>query len=294
VLLDLPNQGGAINAQMQGLYPRLTALRTELSQTESQIEAIKSKLRLQAVNAYVDGGQASSPASVLNLSDNSYLRTGYVNVVMGDEQHMIRQLAQAQSALRREENSLADLALQQSGGAIAASALGQAPVSPMQYVNPLASIANLKPERIDQGVDYTGAGPLLALGSGTIRLTSEAGWPGGTFLALQLEDGPLAGRIVYYAENVTPTVRVGQHVNAGDMVGVLHDAYPNLEIGWGGGGTGGGTLGDALARANGGSGSNAEGVSTAAGVAFNQLLMSFGAPSGIQQGLVGHLPAAFG
>jgi murein DD-endopeptidase MepM/ murein hydrolase activator NlpD len=293
VLVDLANQDGATNAQIQGAYPRLTALRTELSQTESQIEAIKSKLRLQAVNAYVDGGRASAPASVLNLSDNSYLRTGYVNVVMGDEQHMISQLAQAQSALRREENSLADVALR-SGGAIAASALGQDPVSPVQYVNPLAVITNLKPERVDQGVDYVGAGPLQALGSGIIRLTSEAGWPGGTFLALQLEDGPLAGRIVYYAENVTPTVRVGQHVNAGDMVGVLHDAYPNLEIGWGGGGTGGGTLGNALARSNGGSGSNAEGVSTAAGVAFNQLLMSLGAPGGIQQGTVGHLPPAFG
>lgn len=165
----------------------------------------------------------------------------------------------------------------------------QPPLPPPTYVNPLARVGNLQPKRIDEGVDYAGAGPLLALGSGVIRVTSEGGWPGGTFIALQLDKGQLAGRIIYYAENVTPTVRVGQHVNAGDVVGVLHDAYPNLEIGWGGGGTMGGTIGDALARSNGG---DREGVSTAVGVNFNQVLVLLGAPGGIQQGLMGRFPAS--
>jgi hypothetical protein len=129
----------------------------------------------------------------------------------------------------------------------------------------------------------------LALGSGTIRVTSEAGWPGGAFIALQLDQGQFRGQVVYYAENVTPAVRVGQHVNAGDMVGILHDAYPDLEIGWAGGGALGGRLGDALAPTE-GAVSGVEGVSTAVGVSFNQVLVSLGAPSGIQQGLVGHLP----
>jgi hypothetical protein len=160
-------------------------------------------------------------------------------------------------------------------------------VPPPVYVNPLAQIANLQPKRIDQGVDYSGSGPLLALGSGTIRLTSEAGWPGGTFVALQLDFGQLAGQVVYYAENITPTVRIGQHVNVGDAVGILHDAYPNLEIGWGGGGAAGGQLGDTLARSNGGV---VEGLSSAVGVNFNRLLTSLGAPSGIQQGLIGRVP----
>jgi hypothetical protein len=161
-------------------------------------------------------------------------------------------------------------------------------VPPPIYVNPLAQIANLQPKRIDQGVDYAGSGPLLALGRGTIRSTTEAGWPGGAFITLQLADGQLAGQIVYYAENITPTVRVGQRVNVGDVVGILHDSYPNLEIGWGGGGAAGGTLGNTLARSNGG---DVEGVSTAAGVNFNRLLTSLGAPGGIQQGLMGHIPA---
>ena len=164
----------------------------------------------------------------------------------------------------------------------------QSPAAPPPvYVNPLAQIANLQPKRIDQGVDYSGSGPLLALGSGTIRLTSEAGWPGGAFIALQLGEGQLAGQVVYYAENITPTVKSGQHVNVGDVVGILHDAYPNLEIGWGGGGAAGGTLGNTLARSLGGI---VEGVSSAAGVNFNRFLTSLGAPSGIQQGLVGRVP----
>jgi hypothetical protein len=159
------------------------------------------------------------------------------------------------------------------------------------YVNPLAKINNLVPQRIDQGVDYGGSGPLLALGSGIIRQTSAQGWPAGVFIALQLDNGPLAGRIVYYAENVAPTVRVGQHVNAGDVVGTLRPSFPHLEIGWGGGGVGGGRLADALARTN---GPDVEGVSTALGFDFSGLLVHLGAPGGIDHGLTGHIPAGWG
>lgn len=165
------------------------------------------------------------------------------------------------------------------------------PLPPPLYVNPLAKINNLDPGRIDQGVDYGGSGPLLALGSGIIRQTAGPGWPGGAFIALQLDKGALAGRIVYYAENIAPTVKSGQHVNAGDVVGILASGFPHLEIGWAGGGVGGGTLGDALARSNGG---GVEGLSSALGVDFNGLLVWLGAPGGIRQGVVGHLPPRWG
>jgi murein DD-endopeptidase MepM/ murein hydrolase activator NlpD len=157
-------------------------------------------------------------------------------------------------------------------------------------VNPLAKIANLDPARIDEGVDYGGSGPLLALGSGVIRQTAGPGWPGGTFIALALDKGPFAGRIVYYAENITPMVSPGQHVSAGDVVGTLKPGFPHLEIGWGGGGVGGGRVGDALARTNGG---DVDGVSSALGIDFNAVLMFLGAPSGIQQGLMGRLPSGW-
>ena len=163
-----------------------------------------------------------------------------------------------------------------------------ASLPPPTYVNPLARGADLQPKRIDEGVDYAGAGPLLAMGSGTIRVTSSLA-AGHAFIVLQLDKGPSAGRMVYYAENMSPAVSVGQHVNAGDVVGILHDSYPNLEIGWAGGGSLGGTLGNALARSTGG---DVDGVSTAVGVNFSQLLAMLGAPSGIQQGLMGRLPAS--
>ena len=69
------------------------------------------------------------------------------------------------------------------------------PVAAGQYVNPLAD-AQVTPERIDQGVDYAGSGPLRALGDGKVTYvgTSGTGWPG-AFIEYQLTDGS-AGRPV--------------------------------------------------------------------------------------------------
>ena len=57
------------------------------------------------------------------------------------------------------------------------------------YVNPLAG-AQVTPERIDQGVDYSGSGPLGAIGDGKVTYvgTSGTGWPG-AFVEYQLTDG---------------------------------------------------------------------------------------------------------
>ena len=62
------------------------------------------------------------------------------------------------------------------------------------YVNPLAG-ASVTPERIDQGVDYSGSGPLGAIGRARITYiaTSNTGWPG-AFIEYQPTDGPDAGR----------------------------------------------------------------------------------------------------
>jgi hypothetical protein len=91
-------------------------------------------------------------------------------------------------------------------------------------------------------VDYSGKGPLYALGSGTITNVFNSGWPGAhAFIELLLDTGPYAGRYVYYAENITPTVKVGQHVSAGQLVGRAIGTYPYIEVGWGAG-TGGQTL----------------------------------------------------
>ncbi len=56
---------------------------------------------------------------------------------------------------------------------------GRAPAR-RAYVDPLAH-ASVTPERIDQGVDYSGTGPIDAIGNGTIEYLQPAGpygWPG--------------------------------------------------------------------------------------------------------------------
>ena len=52
--------------------------------------------------------------------------------------------------------------------------------STLPYRNPLRSIHSLKGGRIDQGVDYSGSGPVYALGKGTVLNLHNSGWPDGT------------------------------------------------------------------------------------------------------------------
>ena len=65
------------------------------------------------------------------------------------------------------------------------------PMAPQnqRYCNPFRDVTSLVPERIDQGVDYGGAGPIYAMGPGTIDVfknRNDTGWPGGTFVSYKL------------------------------------------------------------------------------------------------------------
>jgi hypothetical protein len=160
------------------------------------------------------------------------------------------------------------------------------------YQDPLRAVSSLTPERVDQGVDYSGSGPIFAIGDGVVLNTTNTGWPGGAFITYQLSDGPAAGDIVYVAENVVPRVQIGQQVNSNTVLGTLVDAYPNLETGW--------ALppgnGESLARADGQWTTQAETSSlpTAFGANFSQLLTMLGAPAGIMYGpVVGALPTGW-
>jgi len=155
---------------------------------------------------------------------------------------------------------------------------GTASISAPSYVNPLSKIQNLGPERIDMGVDYSGSGPLLGVGDGQIGNVYNAGWPAGVYITLTLSSGPYAGKIVYYAENIKPQVSVGQKIGAGDTIGTLIDASPNLEIGWSAD-----IIGTTLARSL-----NQEypwgdpgAWESAAGASMSRFLESLGAPGGI-------------
>jgi hypothetical protein len=157
------------------------------------------------------------------------------------------------------------------------------------YVNPLRAVANLKASRIDMGVDYSGSGPILALGRAKIVLASsrltgpESCWgrtcapPPGDMIVYRLLDGRFAGKYVYVVENITIKVRAGQTVNAGQRIAILHDASPNLEIGWASG-RGAQTL--AVARGQQCACSDPGGWSSIEGRNFDDLLRWLGAPGG--------------
>lgn len=162
------------------------------------------------------------------------------------------------------------------------------------YTNPLRAIQALGIRRIDMGVDYSGSGPILALGAGKVIRASnhDAGpescwgrtcWPGGGIVVYRLADGPFAGKFVYVAENITVRVKEGQHVKAGQPVATLHDAYPYMEIGWGSG-RGSETL--AFADHHECTCSDPGGWSSIEGRNFDQLLVALGAPSGYLQSSV--------
>ena len=73
-----------------------------------------------------------------------------------------------------------------------------APVSGTGYINPFAH-AQVTPSRIDQGVDYSGTGPIDALGPARVILvsTTDTGWGNGNgWISYQLTAGTYAGDYV--------------------------------------------------------------------------------------------------
>ena len=143
------------------------------------------------------------------------------------------------------------------------------------YLNPLRDVAGLVLERIDQGCDFAGSGPVYALGDGivTSSIANDAGWSGG-WITYQLTDGPAQGLEVYVAEDVTPTVQVGQAVTAYTVVGNMFDGSEGIETGWAQPGGANAESQLAVAGSIGGLGP----FPTAVGTNFDQLLQSLGVP----------------
>ncbi|MGH9294363.1 MAG: hypothetical protein ACRD0B_03445, partial [Acidimicrobiales bacterium] len=90
-----------------------------------------------------------------------------------------------------------------------------------------------------------------------------------------LSSGPAAGLVVYAAEDIEPSVQVGQSVSTGSLLGTMYEGPDGIETGWASSGTG-----ETMAMVAGQfSGAN----STVFGANFSQLLASIGAPPGILQ-----------
>jgi len=157
-------------------------------------------------------------------------------------------------------------------------------VRPDGYVNPLAR-ARVKPERVDQGVDYAGSGPLSAIGAGTVThvATSDTGWPG-AFIEYRLSGGADAGCYVYYAEGVTPAtgLRVGDAVRAGQAIATIIPGWSTgIEIGWG---SGIDTKSYAAVMGQWNATNDADSVASPTGKSFSALIAALGGPPGKVEG----------
>jgi hypothetical protein len=111
----------------------------------------------------------------------------------------------------------------------AAGKLGAAAKS--GYTNPIpgASVG-----RTDQGVDatLTPGKPIVAVGLSRVVGILQNWYSGQPYIWFQLLNGPQSGRYWYVAEQITPTVKPGQLVAAGQQVGTYSNSGTGLELGW--------------------------------------------------------------
>jgi murein DD-endopeptidase MepM/ murein hydrolase activator NlpD len=161
------------------------------------------------------------------------------------------------------------------------------------YLNPLRSVSELFPERIDMGVDFGGAGPVYALGDGVVIQSAGdfPGWPGGGWVSYRLTDGPDAGMVVYLAEDVTPTVQAGQQVTPDTIIANMYNGGDGIETGWA---QQNGLGAESQTPAAGGI-SGGGPFPTAVGNNFDELLQALGAPAAANFGQTpfGTLPAGY-
>lgn len=144
------------------------------------------------------------------------------------------------------------------------------------YLNPLRDVKGLQINRIDQGVDYGGTGPVYAIGNGKVNtVSSSAGWPGGTFINYSLSDGPAAGKNIFVAEDCLPQVKQGQSVTSSTVLCIMTGGPDGIETGWAAD-PGAGTIAAAHDVYKG----HPDGDATAYGKNFSDFMKSFGGPPG--------------
>ena len=287
LLLDVPNdQSGVAAVYTRVVTDQLVTTVTTYESDEHRVEEEQSALRREqvAIRAVLAELLPDRTAAEAAVSRDEALLGG----LRGD----LRRAIAADVASDAAQDSAAENAFAKKAVVVPNPSseptpppVATRPSGPSGYVNPLRSISSLYPERIDQGVDYSGFGPIYAIGDGTVLSTANGGWPGGTYITYRLSNGPAAGLVVYAAEDIEPLVQVGETVTPDTVLGTVYEGPDGIETGWADNGTG-----DTMARdADEFYGWN----STAFGANFSQLLESLGAPGGVPQNhpFTGVLPA---
>lgn len=163
------------------------------------------------------------------------------------------------------------------GGSVGQDCSGSgAAASTTGYQDPMRDINGLVPERVDEGVDYSGSGPVHPLGNAKVTYICASGcWEGEAFITYQLLDGPAKDKYVYFAEgcNVGSGVSVGKTLTTNDVLCNMYNGPHGVETGWAGGATG-----DTAAAY---SVYHPDGIATAYGLNFSQLMKSVGGKPGV-------------
>ena len=259
-----------------------------LQNLEHQVSATTAVLQAQEVAVAATFAQATSANQVAENALNQ--ENAALGKLTSSELAMVI-AANARAEATKAKAAESSLATQQQS-TVAQSSI-QTPqavsigVTPGTYADPLRAVSGLAPERIDQGVDFQGFGPIYAIGDGVVISTYNGGWPGGTFISYRLIDGPANGLVVYAAEDIYPRVQVGQSVNAQTVIGEIYEGPDGIETGWAQ------PSGDGLTMA-GASGQYGGGNSTAFGYNFSRFLSSLGGNGGVLQGgASGALPSGW-
>jgi murein DD-endopeptidase MepM/ murein hydrolase activator NlpD len=115
---------------------------------------------------------------------------------------------------------------------IAGSSLVNVHPNAKGYVNPFPSAVI---GRTDQGVDLNmkPGSPIRALGDSKVVRIVPNWYSGQPLILMQLTSGPQAGKYWYAAEQISPTVREGQSVRAGQVIGTYAQSGTGIEAGWG-------------------------------------------------------------
>jgi murein DD-endopeptidase MepM/ murein hydrolase activator NlpD len=161
------------------------------------------------------------------------------------------------------------------------------------YLNPMRAVSGLSPERIDDGVDFSGDGPVYALGDGVVTNASATnfGWPGGGWITYRLTEGPGRGLMVYVAEDISPAVTVGERVTTSTVIGTMWNGGDGIETGWA---QASGLSSESELPEAGGIGGLGP-FPTRVGANFDELLVSLGVPAAPNYGQTeyGILPLAY-
>jgi hypothetical protein len=136
------------------------------------------------------------------------------------------------------------------------------------------------------GVDFGGSGPVYPIGDAVITNATgiSSGWPGGGWITYRLTDGPDAGLMVYVAEDVQPTVAVGEAVTPSTVIGNMYNGADGIETGW--------AMPDSASSES--EMSEAGGIGgggpfpTMVGLSFENLLRSLGVPASSDAGSSGY------